>query len=279
MRLGKLIVFEGPDHCGKSTQVKKLYSKFYNSALIKYPRYEDSIYGAMIKQMLYDKNITLLKDEKCMEKFFYLQLMDKLSSVDLIFNLLKERDTVILDRYTLSGRIYDTVLTYLLRCKADFEFTPENEHKIKDYMEYYLREWAFSNAFRGPYYNNIFEDGLSILENNVYDIYHILFRSSNRIEKIINDNNGKCLTKEKDNYENNYILPTMIKYVYNNIENAIGFKGHPFFSENKYIFVDTDKITESETMFECDNETSIKAVSDYIYKGILNMAYKNHGNK
>jgi hypothetical protein len=283
MRLGKLIVFEGPDHCGKSAQAnelcKRLTKNNLNFAFVKYPRYEDSIYGAMIRHMLYDNNINLLNDEKCMDQFSYLQLMDKLNSVDYIYKLLNEHDFVILDRYTLSGRIYDSSIRYLLRCKADFDFTPENKDKIKEYMEYYLREWAFSNVFRGPYYNHLFEDGLSILENNLYDIYHILFRSSTYIETIVGYDNKTNRDKERDNYENNYILPTVIKYVYDNIEEAIGFKGHPFFLENKFIFVNTDEITASVMPIYPDAKYSINVVSDYIYNGLWDLVRKNYGNK
>ena len=101
--VGKLIVFEGLDRSGKSTQCSKLVevlnSLGYFSELLKFPNRTTQI-GQIISQHL--QNIIHLSDET----FHLLNSANRWELSKIILEKLNSGINIILDRYIYSGLVY-----------------------------------------------------------------------------------------------------------------------------------------------------------------------------
>jgi thymidylate kinase len=206
MAQGKLIVFEGPDNCGKTTQlalvaeefarvVKEKDNKEITYKIFKFPR-SHSFYGKLIYHMLYniDKNYSLDTIEN-INLFAQLQLDDKLEMFKEISNLLEECDYIFLDRFTLSSRIYDAASYYLLNTKVDISFLKNNQNpnNLHDFLE----DWVFTKEFN---YLNVnlrekFKYLYNILNHSFFAIQYVLFKSCPTLERI------SCDERPPDQYE------------------------------------------------------------------------------
>lgn len=97
---GRLILIEGLDRSGKSTQAAYLQSKFPDSKLIKFPDRTTNI-GKIINEYLTDENF-ILTDESAHLLFS----ANRWELVNDIINHLNNGYYVILDRYIYSGIAY-----------------------------------------------------------------------------------------------------------------------------------------------------------------------------
>lgn len=97
MKKSYLIVLEGPDLSGKSTQSNLLNQNLKNSIILKEPT--DKKNGKILRENLKEK--TLSKKEE-IELF----LLDRIEHQDQINHLLNERINVIMDRYHYSTIAY-----------------------------------------------------------------------------------------------------------------------------------------------------------------------------
>ena len=99
-----IIVFEGTDGSGKGTQAKKLLDYFVSNnkkaILLDFPQY-DTPTGKLIYDYLHSDNKTLSPLE--IAKLFY---NDQLAQKDYLIELQKQGMIIILDRYTLSTKVY-----------------------------------------------------------------------------------------------------------------------------------------------------------------------------
>lgn len=99
-----IIVFEGTDGSGKGTQAEKL--KYYflkkckKAILLDFPQYNTPT-GKLVYDYLHAEKKTLSPIE--IAKLFY---NDQLAQKDNLINLQKEGNIIILDRYTLSTKVY-----------------------------------------------------------------------------------------------------------------------------------------------------------------------------
>jgi thymidylate kinase len=128
MSQGKLIIFEGPDNSGKTTQMNIVPEKFANllkerdNKKITYTKFKfpqaNSLYGKLICHMLYNKTTYDLNKLENINLFSQLQPDDKLGGFKKISLLLDEYDYVFIDRFTLSSKIYDGASYYLLHNKT-----------------------------------------------------------------------------------------------------------------------------------------------------------------
>ena len=103
-----IIVFEGNDSSGKGTQAKKLLNYLNNknkkAILLDFPQYETPT-GARIKEYLSgEKKFAPIE----VAKLFY---DDQLAQKDNLINLQKKGYIIILDRYTLSTKVYQGAST------------------------------------------------------------------------------------------------------------------------------------------------------------------------
>jgi hypothetical protein len=268
-----IVVFEGPDNSGKSTQVdlvatslkekfKREDNKFPLAFCTKFPNYT-SMRGKLIKHMLYNpRDYNLRSDIKSMDLFSDLQLEDKLNTMEKITRAFKSYEYLFVDRYTLSSRIYDGVSrflrcyhfyfndiknTYLKSLCRDWHDAFINDKHDTISMCQFVSEWIFN--LDTIYHNNNYlkdkiELGYSMLEHDFYNIKYVYFKSCKAIERLTKE------TRKLDQYENNSVFNNIVKDVYNfmpyyrdmempMIEN----RSQPDIAEDKsWIKVDTTKI-------------------------------------
>lgn len=102
---GKLIVFEGSDGTGKTTQAKLLLDylkkKKIPSVYISFPRYQDSLWGQVVRRYLDGEFGNI--DEVSPYLASVLYAGDRFSASDQIKKWLKEGKTVICNRYAGSN--------------------------------------------------------------------------------------------------------------------------------------------------------------------------------
>lgn len=101
---GHLVIFEGIEGSGKSTQAKRLFDRLYkdhfNLAMTKEPGSSDV--GVCVREMLLtpQQRLTSLSE-------LFLFLVDRIQHIEEVLNpLLKEGKLVILDRFSLSTIAY-----------------------------------------------------------------------------------------------------------------------------------------------------------------------------
>lgn len=102
MAKGKFIVFEGSDGSGKTTQAKLLFkfliSKKIPASYISFPRYTDSLWGAMVRRYL-DGDFGKL--DPYLASMLYAG--DRASAASLIRNWIDGGKIVVCDRYVASS--------------------------------------------------------------------------------------------------------------------------------------------------------------------------------
>lgn len=118
MNKGKLIVFEGLDRCGKTTQVNLLHQGLQNlqipSIVLKFPN-RDTPIGKIIDSYLQNKEHVIFTGENDMplqgkdidDRVIHLLFSaNRWEMSNYIINLLNSGTNVILDRYIYSGIVY-----------------------------------------------------------------------------------------------------------------------------------------------------------------------------
>jgi hypothetical protein len=260
---GELIVFEGPDNCGKSTQLKLVgkelkqrlrekYDTDVNIYYFKFPQ-RGKLYGDMIYYMLLHKeNYNFLYDED-RKLFSQLQYNDKLDGLQHLHQLLSQDNTIVLlDRFTLSARIYDAVNEYIHNYKICIPYTKVSNGIYVD-GKY---EAIFSEASM-HFFKDIFKDiflapknTYEILEHNLFNTFHVIFRSCDAISQIVEE------TRKLDQYEDNSLFKEVVNSIYNNITYYEEFykdfiqQKHlhsctticPYIQKGKYTMVDTTEL-------------------------------------
>lgn len=101
MGRGKLILIEGLDRTGKSTQCERLRTRITNSELIKFPDRSTPI-GQLINRYLTESDFKL--PDQSIHLLFSANRWEL--NQDIINKLIEEGKTVILDRYIYSGIAY-----------------------------------------------------------------------------------------------------------------------------------------------------------------------------
>lgn len=129
-----LIVLEGLDGAGKSTQVKMLreylQSRCSSLEYIHFPRYEAPVYGSLISRFLRGEFGSIDKVHPQLVALLFAE--DRHGAAPLLHKALEEGKTVLLDRYVYSNIAY--------QCS-----------KLKDPAERAaLRDWIFETEY-GPF--------------------------------------------------------------------------------------------------------------------------------
>lgn len=105
---GKLIVIEGTDGSGKTTQTELLLARLNKEGVacesLRFPRYKENLFGKLIRECLdgYHGNFLTL-DPKIASVLY---ACDRLETMPLIRSWLEEGKIVILDRYVSSNQVH-----------------------------------------------------------------------------------------------------------------------------------------------------------------------------
>jgi dTMP kinase len=129
----KLIVIEGVDGAGKSTQIKLLkehfVSKGYDCAYLHFPRTEAPYFGELIARFLRGELGSLSEVDPYIVAMLYAG--DRKDAAPIIQNWLKEGKVVLLDRYTYSNIAYQCAKLHSIEEQnrlADWIFSLEFNH-------------------------------------------------------------------------------------------------------------------------------------------------------
>lgn len=205
MRRGSLIVIEGLDRTGKTTQTERLLAKLasigVNHKLVKFPQRETEI-GMMINKYLTDKTFQL-KDQAAHLLFS----ANRWELVNSIEEDLKNGVTVVLDRYVYSGVAYSAAkgldfdwclnpdkglpkpdVTVFLKFKDDGEHTSREGFGDERYevAEFQAKVRKMFEKFQGnEEWNVLYVDGMKI-EEVEEKIWNIVMPYSKGIEETLN---------------------------------------------------------------------------------------------
>ncbi len=144
--IGKFIVIEGLDGCGKSTQLSLLRDYYKNQGrkceYIHFPKMEQGVYGALVAEFLRGEFGSI--DNVHPKLVALLFANDRLEKVDLIRNWLKEGAVVLSDRFVFSNIAYQCA-----------KLSSEEEKKS-------LKKWILDFEYN---HNNLPEPDLSFFLN------------------------------------------------------------------------------------------------------------------
>lgn len=100
-----LVALEGIDGSGKGTQAKKLHDRFVaagkRTALVSFPRYDDTLFGRAIGQFLNGRFGSLAEVSPFLVSLLYAG--DRFESRKFLLETLAANDVVVLDRYVPSN--------------------------------------------------------------------------------------------------------------------------------------------------------------------------------
>jgi dTMP kinase len=212
----KLIVIEGVDGAGKSTQISLLRNFFsekgYNCEYMHFPRTEAPYFGELIARFLRGEFGSLNDVDPYIVALLYAG--DRKDASEIISSWLKTGKIVLLDRYTYSNIAYQCAKLHELKAQDDLmrwilslEFNhfgiPQPDINIFLDVPFAFTEKKLSDPRTGDdriYLNDtrdIHEENL-VFQRNVRDIYLKVARTDNRLE-VINCSNsyGSMLTPEE----------------------------------------------------------------------------------
>ena len=113
----RLIVIEGVDGAGKSTQIKLIKNFFkkkgHNCEYLHFPRTESPFYGELIARFLRGEFGSLNDVDPYLVAMLYAG--DRKDASDTISNWLSKGKIVLLDRYTYSNIAYQCIKLWQLR--------------------------------------------------------------------------------------------------------------------------------------------------------------------
>lgn len=201
---GKLIVFEGADGSGKTTQskllLKYLKSKKIPSAYISFPRYKDSMWGEMVKRFLRGDFGGIDQVDPYLASLLYAG--DRMTASPTLKNWLKGGKIVVANRYIGSniGHMAAKIKSQSERSKyiewlEKLEYV-ENKIPKEDLVIFLYVPVEISRRLIQERKLDIHEADLGYLEK-VVDVYRDVAKSKNYWEAIDCCANGEILSPEE----------------------------------------------------------------------------------
>ncbi len=122
MKKGKLIVIEGTDGSGKTTQTEALILRLKREGIesesIRFPQYEKNLFGSLIRECLDGKHGDFIKlDPKITSVLF---ACDRYETIMKIRSWLDEGKVIIADRYVTSNQIHQGGKIKDIKERTDF---------------------------------------------------------------------------------------------------------------------------------------------------------------
>ena len=107
-KLGKIIVIDGGDSVGKATQVdllmRRLAGEGVTVATLDYPRYEDNVFGGLIRECLDGRRGDFMSVDPKIAAALY--AADRFETKGILQEWLKEGRVIILDRYVSANMLH-----------------------------------------------------------------------------------------------------------------------------------------------------------------------------
>jgi len=212
----KLIVIEGVDGAGKSTQLKLLRNFFtgkgYDCEYMHFPRTDNPYFGELIARFLRGEFGTLNDVDPYLVALLYAG--DRMDASAKITNWIKEGKIVLLDRYTYSNIAYqcaklhettaqDKLMKWILALEFDHFAIPRPDLNIFLDVPHTFTEKKLSDNRTGDdriYLNgnsDIHEESL-LFQKRVRDLYRKVALTDERLAVIdCSSSNGSMLTPQE----------------------------------------------------------------------------------
>ena len=190
MQRGKLIVIDGTDGSGKTTQanllLKHLSKDGFKAKFIHFPRYEDNFFGKFIAHCLSEQYYNWVNIHPKIASVVY--AADRWESKEKIERWLKDGYVVVMDRYISSNQIHQGGKIANVKKRQDFmKWLSEMEYKVfkvpKPDLTIYLslpiemvlklikaRDYKGARAYLGSKKNqkkDVHEKDLNFLKNSI----------------------------------------------------------------------------------------------------------------
>lgn len=267
----KIIVFEGADETGKSTQLEKvkesLQEKGYSVYTEKYP-----MYGAYLGDTILN---TLKEGTDYLNRppvnsapgpitngtiFSLLQCVNKFVTMNSLFNAYNSKtyDYILLDRYIMSSVIYDEARIESIMNVEAYKNTVDTKTG-EEIMNIYSSNVESFNSEIAKTANKVFGN----------DLVYIVFKTSEAIKLLTEVNH-----RETDSFDENVSLRHNVAKRFDSIRGEITIYDRPrqmrTYGGVVIGTIDTDSIIDYDT--ECDKVTlvkKLKAVTDKTVEIIL----------
>jgi dTMP kinase len=133
MKKGKIFVLDGPDGCGKATQVQLLVawllSLGHMVSTLDFPRYYNNFFGKLIGQLQADKELKFAEQDPRIVSPLY--AFDRFESKPQLEQWLAEGQVVVLDRYVSANQLHQAgKIQDLEKRKKFLELLDTMEHEI-----------------------------------------------------------------------------------------------------------------------------------------------------
>ena len=230
-RLKHIVIFEGPDICGKTTSIENFKDflkdkKKYEVYTPRFPNYNE-YRGSEIRAHL--DNFDFYDQFKKERPFSILADLDEnsinmmLNKLDVIGNHLikeiKERDShiVLIDRFVMSQYVYDHCWIGVFKAAFDFEKCYKEEYIEK--FKKRLAEFEEEIYDRARIVWRYFVHKICETFGEDVKITHIIFERSNYIKDIFNKQLSKGL-RNYDAYDKMKLYQNLISEQFANLSNA-----------------------------------------------------------
>ena len=271
-KLKHVVIFEGPDICGKTTSIENFKNflkerKKYNVYTPRFPNY-NAYRGCEIKEHL--SNFDFYDQFKKERPFSILNTLDE-NSINMMLNkldviskdLIKEIneqdcDIVLIDRFVMSQFIYD----YCWIGMFESEFETDNCYN-SDYIKKFrirLSEFEKDIYDRAMIVWKYFVHKIRSSFGDNVKISNIVFQRSNYITEIFKKEVSKGIRKY-DAYDKMRLYQNLISEQFEKLSNGTNEKLHSLISDENLYFVNFDTVTDKVEK-EIDNlkNTSIQNV-------------------
>ncbi len=204
MLKGKLIVFEGADGSGKTTQARLLVNflkiKKIPNSYISFPRYEDSMWGKQIARYLHGEFGKLNEVDPYLASMLYAG--DRMSASSLVKEWIREGKFVVCNRYIGSNIAHmaaklrsQSEKSNFIKWLEEFEYE-ENRIPKEDLAIFLYVPVEVSRKLMSNRKLDIHEADLWYL-TKVLKIYQSLVSSRNNWVRVDCTKGGKILTKDE----------------------------------------------------------------------------------
>ncbi len=215
IKSGKLIVIDGTDGSGKTTQaellIKHLKANKQKAKFIHFPRYEDNFFGKFIAHCLSEQYYNWVNIHPKIASIAY--AADRWESSEKIKNWIKKGYTVVMDRYVSSNQIHQGgKIANVKKREAFIKWLAELEYKVfkipEPDMTVYLSlpieivlKLIKSRDYKGArvYLNSkkdVHEKDKNFLKNSINSAFWLSKTQKNWI-KIDCSKNGEILPREE----------------------------------------------------------------------------------
>lgn len=274
-KLKHVVIFEGPDICGKTTSIENFKNflkerKKYNVYTPRFPNYI-AYRGCEIKEHL--SNFDFHYQFKKERPFSILNTIDE-NSINMMLNKLdviskdlveeideQDYDIVLIDRFVMSQFIYD--YCWVRMFESEFEtdncYNPDYIEKFRTRLSEFEKEIYYRAMVVWKYFVHKIHSSFG---DNV-KISNIVFQRSNYITEIFKKEVSKGLRKY-DAYDKMRLYQDLISEQFEKLSNGTNEKLHSLISDENLHFVNFDTVRDNVEKENVNIQNAVTEEMNYV---------------